>query len=123
MKRVLIFLFMLTIPMQLEAGTRINMGEFKLTFFCPCEICSEGFGHETSSGKTARSEHTIAVDPGVIDIGSKVLINGIVYTAEDTGGGVKGDHIDIFVESHEETLKRGVQYTNVWVVRGKEYGE
>ncbi len=123
MKRVLLFLVMLMIPMQLEAGTRINMGEFKLTFFCPCEICSEGFGHETSSGKTARSEHTIAVDPGVIDIGSKVLINGIVYTAEDTGGGVKGDHIDIFVESHEETLKRGVQYTNVWVVRGKEYGE
>ena len=123
MKRVLIFLIMLMIPMQLEAGTRINMGEFKLTFFCPCEICSEGFGHETSSGKTARSEHTIAVDPEVIDIGSKVLINGIVYTAEDTGGGVKGDHIDIFVESHEETLKRGVQYTNVWVVRGKEYGE
>ena len=123
MKRVLLFLVMLMIPMQLEAGTRINMGEFKLTFFCPCEICSEGFGHETSSGKTARSEHTIAVDPEVIDIGSKVLINGIVYTAEDTGGGVKGDHIDIFVESHEETLKRGVQYTNVWVVRGEEYGE
>ena len=123
MKRVLLFLVMMMIPMQLEAGTRINMGEFKLTFFCPCEICSEGFGHETSSGKTARSEHTIAVDPGVIDIGSKVLINGIVYTAEDTGGGVKGDHIDIFVESHEETLKRGVQYTNVWVVRGNEYGE
>lgn len=123
MKRVLLFLVMLMIPMQLEAGTRINMGEFKLTFFCPCEICSEGFGHETSSGKTARSEHTIAVDPEVIDIGSKVLINGIVYTAEDTGGGVKGDHIDIFVESHEETLKRGVQHTNVWVVRGKEYGE
>lgn len=91
MKRVLLFLVMLMIPMQLEAGTRINMGEFKLTFFCPCEICSEGFGHETSSGKTARSEHTIAVDPEVIDIGSKVLINGIVYTAEDTGGGVKGD--------------------------------
>lgn len=123
MKRVLLFLAMLMIPMQLEAGTRINMGEFKLTFFCPCEICSEGFGHETSSGKTARSEHTIAVDPDVIDIGSKVLIDGIVYTAEDTGGGVKGDHIDIFVESHEETLKRGVQYTNVWVVRGEEYGE
>lgn len=123
MKRVLLFLVMLMIPMQLEAGTRINMGEFKLTFFCPCEICSEDFGHETSSGKTARSEHTIAVDPAVIDIGSKVQINGIVYTAEDTGGGVKGDHIDIFVESHEETLKRGVQYTNVWVVRGKEYGE
>ena len=123
MKRVLLFLAMLMIPMQLEAGTRINMGEFKLTFFCPCEICSEGFGHETSSGKTARSEHTIAVDPEVIDIGSKVMINGIVYTAEDTGGGVKGDHIDIFVESHEETLKRGVLYTNVWVVRGKEYGE
>lgn len=123
MKRVLLFLVMLMIPMQLEAGTRINMGEFKLTFFCPCEICSEGFGHETSSGKIARSEHRIAVDPAVIDIGSRVLIDGIIYTAEDTGGGVNGDHIDIFVESHEETLRRGVQYTNVWVVRGDEYGE
>ena len=65
----------------------------------------------------------IAVDPEVIDIGSRVLINGIVFTAEDTGGGVKGDHIDIFVDSHEETIKKGVQHTNIWVVRGKEYGE
>ena len=123
MKRLLILMIMLMIPMQVEAGTKINMGEFKLTFFCPCKICSDDYGNKTSSGKIARSEHTIAVDPEVIDIGSKVLINGIVYTAEDTGGGVKGDHIDIYVDSHEETLERGVQYTNVWVVRGKEYGE
>ena len=123
MKRLLILMIMLMIPMQVEAGTKINMGEFKLTFFCPCKICSDDYGNKTSSGKIARSEHTIAVDPEVIDIGSKVLINGIVYTAEDTGGGVKGDHSDIYVDSHEETLERGVQYTNVWVVRGKEYGE
>lgn len=126
MKRIIGLLIMLTmflIPIQVKAGTRINMGEFKITYYCPCEICSEGWGHRTSSGKTARSEHTIAVDPEVIDIGSRVLINGIVFTAEDTGGGVKGDHIDIFVDSHEETIKKGVQHTNIWVVRGKEYGE
>ena len=45
------------------------------------------------------------------------LIDGKVYTAEDIGGGVKGDHVDIFVDTHEETLAGGVKYKDVKVIR------
>ncbi|MFR5613204.1 MAG: 3D domain-containing protein [[Clostridium] innocuum] len=43
--------------------------------------------------------HTIAVDPDVIPLGSKVLIDGHVYVAEDVGGAVKGNVIDIYSSS------------------------
>lgn len=52
----------------------------------------------TSTGVIAQENHTIAVDPSVIPYGTKVRINGIVYTAEDCGSKVKGNAIDIFVE-------------------------
>ena len=110
------FLFMIQ-AVVLDARTLIDMGECKITYYCPCEICSEGWGHQTYSGKTARSGHTVAVDLDVFDIGSKLLIDGKVYTAEDIGGGVEGDHVDIFVDTHEETLEGGVKYKDVKVIR------
>ena len=95
----------------------INMGEFKLTAYCPCEECSEGYGRQTHSGKSARSNHTIAVDPDVINIGSKVKIGKTIYTAEDVGGKICGDHIDIFFDTHEEVEDFGTKHKNVKVIR------
>lgn len=53
--------------------------------------------------------HIIAVDPNVIPLGSKVLIDGHEYIAEDIGGAVKGEVIDIYssaprYESYETTV-------------------
>ena len=45
------------------------------------------------------------------------MINGIIYTAEDKGGGVKGNHIDIFFDTHSETKQHGVQNTEVYLVQ------
>ncbi len=95
----------------------IDMGEFKLTAYCPCHICSEGYGRATATGKRARSNHTVAVDPSAISYGTKIKIGDKIYTAEDCGGGVKGDHIDIFVDTHEETLEFGVQYKDIYLER------
>jgi len=92
-----------------------DLGRFKLTAYCPCYECSEGWGHMTSSGRTARERHTIATDPRVIPEGTKVMINGQVYVAEDTGGGVKGNHIDIFFEDHGTTDDFGVRYAEVYL--------
>ena len=39
-------------------------------------------------------------------------INGHIYTVEDRGGAIKGNKIDIYVNSHSEALKLGKQ-TNV----------
>ena len=113
----IIFMVMMTlVPVPAVAKT-IDMGEFKLTAYCPCWECSEGYGRKTSTQTYARSEHTIAVDPSVISYGSKVKIGNKTYIAEDCGGGVKGDHIDIFVDTHEEVEDFGVKYRQVKIVR------
>lgn len=91
------------------------LGTFKLTAYCPCEKCSEGYGRSTASGKRARGSHTIAVDKSVIPLGTKVKIGGNTYVAEDVGGGVRGNHIDVFVETHEETtLPKYNREVKVW---------
>ena len=99
-----------------EHGSGRDLGQFKLTAYCPCYQCSEGWGRMTSSGHLAQARPTIATDPSVIPEGTKVEINGVVYTAEDIGGGVRGNHIDIFYESHEECLQFGVRYAEVYKV-------
>ena len=99
----------------IEAGLH-SLGTFKLTGYCPCYSCSEGWGRSTSTGAVATANHTIAVDPRVIPYGAKVMINGTVYTAEDKGGGVKGNHIDVFYNTHQETRVQGTQYQEVFLV-------
>lgn len=85
------------------------LGEFKLTYYCPCRKCNGGpgidrFGNPLEWG-------TIAVDPKVIPLHTKVVIDGYdaAFTALDTGGKwVQGNHIDVFVPvSHSEALKMG----------------
>ena len=41
-----------------------------------------------------------------------MIINGHTYTVEDRGGAIKGNKIDIYVDSHQEALKLG-RKTNV----------
>lgn len=92
-----------------------SLGIFKLTAYCPCAHCSGGWGKQTSTGTTATAGRTIAVDPSVIPYGTEVVINGISYIAEDTGGAIKGNKIDIFFDSHEEAESQGVQYAEVFL--------
>ena len=60
---------------------------------------------------------TIAVDPRVIPLGSKVRMSGKEYIAEDTGGVIKGKRIDLFVSSHSETMKFGKKLIEVYIER------
>ncbi|UOF90428.1 LysM peptidoglycan-binding domain-containing protein [Fodinisporobacter ferrooxydans] len=64
----------------------------------------------TSSGKVAKENETIAVDPTVIPLGSLVYIEGIGYRkAEDTGGAIKGNHIDVFFSDEQQAVRFGVK--------------
>ena len=40
-----------------------------------------------------------------------------IYTAEDTGGAIKGNRIDIYFESHTEALYFGRQKAEVFIVK------
>lgn len=80
----------------------------KLTAYCPCEECSGQWGTKTKTGTTATEGRTIAVDPDVIPLGSKVKIGDKIYIAEDIGGAVNGKHIDVYFDDHKVDFKKYV---------------
>lgn len=81
-----------------------NAEIFWLTGYCPCQKCSEGYGRQTFSGRTATANHTIAADLTELPLYTEVYIEGYgVYVVEDIGGGVKGKHIDVFFDTDPET--------------------
>ena len=97
-----------------------HLGKFKITFYCPCKKCSGNWGHKTSSGAYATEGRTVAVDKGVIPHGTKLYIEGYgEFVAEDTGGGVKGKHIDVFLEDHNRCLDdaHGEKYREVYILK------
>lgn len=100
----------------ISGGSLIPLGIFKSTAYCPCRSCSSGWGARTSTGAIAAANHTIAVDPRVIPYGSRLLINGVIYTAEDRGGGVRGKHVDIFHNTHGECRNYGVRNVEAFLV-------
>lgn len=93
-----------------ELNTWEYIGEFKITFYWLSEN-----GRSTSTGAIATEERTIAVDPSVIPYGTEVLIDGYVYIAEDCGGAVKGNVIDIYVEDEQMDMF----YTDIYIRKGK----
>ena len=97
-------------------GAYRYIGECTITAYCPCaECCGRWADGLTASGLPA-GPGIVAVDPDVIPLGSTVIIDGMKYLAADTGSGVEGLHIDIFLASHEETVAHGVRTADVWVV-------
>ena len=81
-------------------------------------ICGTGNGI-TASGVPVQAGVSVAVDPKVIPLGSTVYVDygdGVVHTyiAHDTGGAVKGNHIDVAVETHAEALRLGLKKAIVW---------
>ena len=88
-----------------------DAGEFTITHYCGCPECCGKNDSITATGTLATMGRTVSVDPDVIPLGSEVLINGVVYIAEDTG--VHGNVIDVYIESHEQALAMGVYRTGV----------
>ena len=105
-------------PVNSHSDTK-STKQYKLTAYC-CEnyphICNNGDSTKTSTGTTPTPGRTVAVDPNVIPYGSEVIINGHTYIAEDCGGGVKGNRVDILFATHEEALRFGVQYAEVEII-------
>lgn len=92
-----------------------SLGEYKLTAYCPCEICcGKWSGGNTASGTKPQANRTVAVDKSIIPFGTTLVINGAEYVAEDTGN-FKGKHIDIYFDNHSEAVKFGVQKREVLI--------
>lgn len=90
-----------------------------VTYYDACVICCGKDDGITASGAAAVPYETCAVDPEVIPLGSRVVVDfgdGAVLhlRAEDTGSGVRGNHIDICVSEHTEALALGVRRATVY---------
>ncbi len=94
-----------------------NLGKFVITAYCTCRICCGVYsgGNRTASGTVPTTNRTIAVDTSVIPFGTRVVINGQVYVAEDRGGAIKGKRIDMFFYTHKEALRWGRRTMEVYL--------
>lgn len=74
-----------------------------------CGDMKKNGGRKTSSGKIPQ-EGMIATDPKIIPIGTEVYIPELeLYAvAEDTGGDIKGNRIDIYTGIGERGLKEAL---------------
>lgn len=103
-------------PVEEEKETKKQSSKYRLTAYCACEICNGKWAGQTATGVVPKEGRTIAVDPKVIPYGTHVIIYGHEYVAEDCGGGIKGNRIDIFFESHQAANDFGVRYADVCIV-------
>ncbi len=98
---------------------------FEITAYCPCQKCCQKYSNElnggephTATGTVPEAGRTIAVDPSVIPYGSVVEIEGLgTFIAEDCGGKIKENHIDVYFETHEEAVAFGKKTLHVLVVK------
>ncbi|TCP55417.1 3D (Asp-Asp-Asp) domain-containing protein [Tumebacillus sp. BK434] len=85
------------------------------------------WGGQTFTGTKVR-EGVIAVDPKVVPLGSKVYVTGynspllpaggFVATAEDTGGAIKGNRIDIYIDGTQAQLRQfGKQDVKIYILK------
>ena len=73
----------------------------------------------TSTGAIPKVGRTIAVDPSVIPYGTRVYIPALggVYVAEDCGGAIKGNKIDIFMASESACNSWGVRSIEIQILK------
>lgn len=104
--------------------------DVKCTAYCSCSKCCGRYAKNrpldesgkpiilTASGEKAKEGITVGVDPKVIPLGSKIIIDGHEYTAQDTGNSkfVKNNVIDVYFDNHEEASEFGVQYFTATII-------
>lgn len=80
--------------------------------------CGNGDGR-TATGTLPIPGRTLAVDPAVIPLGSPVWVDGFGWmVAEDTGGAIRGNMLDIYFEELREARQFGRQTVKVIHWRG-----
>ena len=98
------------------------LGEYTITAYCPCEICCGQYSHTNyaigSSGKKLQPNHSVA---SPLPLNTKLIINGNIYTVEDTTADYIVDRydskiIDIYFTDHNQALQFG-KHDNVPVYK------
>ena len=96
----------------------VYAGNYKLTFYCPCELCcgpnAQGI---TASGTVATEGRTVSADVAKLPLGTRIYIEDMgEYVVEDTGSVIQGNILDIYKSSHADCIEAGVQYRDVYII-------
>lgn len=107
---------------DLFRDTATVLTDCTITYYCAEQrphICGTGSGL-TATGTPVTPGWTCAVDPGIIPYGSEVMVDFgdrvEFYKAQDCGGAVMGNHIDLSVDTHANALQKGTQTATVYVM-------
>lgn len=101
---------------DLASGTKgQSLGMFTTTGYCNCSRCSGGH-NLTYSGTVPMASHTISADIDIFPIGTRLMIDDIIYTVEDIGSGVDGNKLDIYYASHADAVAHGMKTQEVFAV-------
>lgn len=107
---------------------KVYIGDFLITAYCSCSTCCGIYASNRpvdvngnqivkgASGEILTSGYSIAVDTRVIPFGTKIIINDKGYLAQDVGGAIKGNRIDVYFSSHSEALSWGKDYYSVYML-------
>ncbi len=95
-----------------QTTNKTYLGTFKLTAYCSCAKCCGTANNVTASGVYPTAGHTVAMNG--IPFGTKLMINGVVYTVEDRG--TPYGTVDIYCGSHQEALNFGLQVADVYQI-------
>ena len=91
-----------------------------LTFYCGGRCCvgSNAEHGLTKSGTRPVEGRTVAADPRLFPIGTRLWIDGLgERVVQDVGSGVKGAHLDVYVGDHKRALRLGRRQARVRVLR------
>lgn len=115
-------------PVELPEIKKTSLGEFRLTAYCSCEQCCgiwaknrplDENGNEIvygASGAVLVAGKSVAVDPSVIPYGSEIEIGGEKYRADDCGGAIKGNRIDVYFDDHQSALEFAVKKEELFLI-------
>lgn len=112
-------------PIDISSGTskKFKVSAYDLTYSSQHKTAT-GF---SLSGKSRTDVMTIAADPRVLKMGTKVYIEFInsrvskyngIYTVRDTGGAIKGNKLDLYMGhyAYKECMSFGVQHASVKII-------
>lgn len=101
---------------EADAPELVSLGTYTLYAYCPCpKCCGQWSGGLTASGTVPEEGRTVAADWDVLPAGTELYIEGVGWrVVEDTGAGIDGQALDIYMDSHADALRFGVQEMEVW---------
>ena len=103
-------------PDNSNKKTDARLGTFAVTAYTHYRR-PRGGERKTATGLLPRVGRTVAVDPRVIPLGSRIHIEGVgERIAEDTGRKIRGRKLDLFLPSARECHRFGIRRQEVYLV-------